>query len=981
MARRAAPLVADRDAPPTEPDSRDLSAAEVPLAGTENEGSTGWLGTAGLFPLAVLFGLNMVDEFDRVAFGALAPEIRDAFNLSNASFISITSLSAGLSILLSVPVGYLADRSNRVRLSRIAGLVWFGSAIMVGLAPVVAVLVVARFIGGVGRLVNEPVHPSLLSDYYPAAHLPRVFGVHRFANNVGVLAGPLAGVLVGVLGGWRPVFVVLALPTLALVALSFRLKEPARRSVAGELVAADEHVPFGEAFRRLRAIRSLRRTWLAAFFFGSGVLPFASFLSLFFEEVYDVGPVGRGLIQALFGAGGALGLLIGARWSNRVIARGASRLLPVVNGTLIVWFGAGIAAMALVPWMGASAALAFGLAIGASGFLPPYLTMVALVAPPRLRSQAFSYSLLFFALGGIILSRFAAAVGDDHGLRLGLLLLAAFVAAGGLTELTVRAFVDRDINEAAKSVSAREALATGALLVCRGVDVAYDQVQVLFGVDLDIREGEIVALLGTNGAGKSTLLKGISGIVDPIGGAIVFDGRDITHADANTTARLGIVQVPGGRGIFPSLTVGENLRAACWLYRKDRAYTKTAMEDVLGHFPVLRERWNTPSGNLSGGEQQMLSLGQAFVSRPRLLLIDELSLGLAPTVVEHLLEIVRAIHDNGTTVVLVEQSVNTALRLADRALFMEKGEVRYSGPTADLLKQPEILRAVFLQGADSVSGDGTKARARGAAGRSFAGAPIALQTRGLTKRYGGVVAVNDVDLDLYEGEVLGLIGPNGAGKTTIFDLICGFTEIDAGTVALHGTEITEWPAAKRASLGLGRSFQDARLWPSLTVREALAVALERQVRVRGAAAALFGLQAAAQSEAATARVVEELIELMGLGAFRDKFVSELSTGSRRMVELAAMVAHRPRVLILDEPSSGIAQKETEALGPLLKQVQAHIGCSMLIIEHDMPLISSVADRLVALDTGMVVTTGQPGDVLHHPRVVEAYLGAAAEDLT
>ena len=981
MARRSAPLVAAREPEPVvhgaggtaDLSQRDESEPPAP--------SKAWLGSAGLFPLAVLFGLNMVDEFDRVAFGALAPEIRDAFNLSNASFISITSLSAGLSILLSVPVGYLADRGNRVRLSRIAGLVWFGSAILVGFAPVVAVLVVARFVGGVGRLVNEPVHPSLLSDYYPAEHLPKVFGVHRFANNVGVLAGPIAGVLVGVLGGWRPVFIVLALPTLALVALSFRLKEPPRRSVAGELVAEGEHVPFGEAFRRLRAVRSLRRTWLAAFFFGSGVLPFASFLSLFFEEVYDMGPVGRGTVQALFGAGGALGLLVGARWSNKVIARGASRQLPVVNGLLIVEFALGVAAMALVPWMGASAVLAVVLAIGASGFLPPYLTMVALVAPPRLRSQAFSYSLLFFALGGIILSRFAAAVGDDHGLRLGLLLLAVFVGAGGLTEITVRAFVDRDINEAAKSVSAREALATGALLVCRGVDVAYDQVQVLFGVDLEITEGEIVALLGTNGAGKSTLLKGISGIVDPIGGAIIFDGRDITHADANTTARLGIVQVPGGRGIFPSLTVGENLRASCWLYRKDRAYTQDATEQVLAQFPVLRDRWSTPAGNLSGGEQQMLSLGQAFVSRPRLLLIDELSLGLAPTVVEHLLDIVRAIHDNGTTVVLVEQSVNTALRLADRALFMEKGEVRYSGPTADLLNQPEILRAVFLQGADSVNGSGAKRSAARERVRSFSDAPVALQTRSLTKRYGGVTAVNDVDLELHEGEVLGLIGPNGAGKTTIFDLICGFTPINAGSVALHGVDITELPAAKRAGMGLGRSFQDARLWPSLTVREALAVSLERQVRVRGAAAALLGLPAAAQSETATSRVVEELIDLMGLGAFRDKFVSELSTGSRRMVELAAMVAHRPSVLILDEPSSGIAQKETEALGPLLKQVQSHIGCSMLIIEHDMPLISSVADRLVALDTGTVVTTGPPDEVLHHPRVVEAYLGAAAEGLT
>jgi branched-chain amino acid transport system ATP-binding protein len=559
-------------------------------------------------------------------------------------------------------------------------------------------------------------------------------------------------------------------------------------------------------------------------------------------------------------------------------------------------------------------------------------------------------------------------------------------------ELTVRRFVRRDIDEAVKSMSAQQAAETGAMLVCRGVDVAYDQVQVLFGVDFDVAEGEIVALLGTNGAGKSTLLKAISGLVDPIGGAIFFNGRDVTHADANATAAAGVAQVPGGRGIFPTLSVGDNIRAAGWLYRGDAPYRKAATDRILQYFPILRERWDMPAGNLSGGEQQMLSLAQAFIARPKLLLIDELSLGLAPTVVERLLEIVRAIHENGTTVVLVEQSVNTALRLARRAVFMEKGEVRFTGPTEELLRRPDILRAVFLKGgaaaASAAAGNGKPRTARRTAlvkaererrARLVEG-PVVLQTFGLTKRYGGIIAVQDVDLELHDGEILGLIGPNGAGKTTIFDLISGFTPSDGGRIHLHGRDITGIAAPGRARRGLGRSFQDARLWHSLTVAEALSVACERHVEVTSPIPAAFGLPAVSESEREVRRRVDELIELLALGAFRDKFVSELSTGSRRIVELAAILAHEPSVLILDEPSSGIAQKETEALGPLLRQVQTHLGCSMLVIEHDMPLITKLADRMLALESGRVIAEGTPDEVIRHPAVVESYLGTHFEDV-
>src|SRR5205807_5074564 len=213
--------------------------------------------------------------------------------------------------------------------------------------------------------------------------------------------------------------------------------------------------------------------------------------------------------------------------------------------------------------------------------------------------------------------------------------------------------------------------------------------------------------------------------------------------------------------------------------------------------------------------------------------------------------------------------------------------------------------------------------------------------------------VDDVDLSVGEGQILGIIGSNGAGKTTLFDLCSGFLAVDQGHVVLQGRDVTELDAAGRAELGLGRSFQDARLFPSLTVAETLATALERHVEVREPLACAFRVGAVVDSERDVAERVEELIELMGLDRYRDAFVSELSTGTRRIVELACAIAHEPAVLLLDEPSSGIAQKETEALGRLLLQLRDQTGASLAVIEHDIPLVSSIADELVCLHLGRV----------------------------
>jgi len=521
----------------------------------------------------------------------------------------------------------------------------------------------------------------------------------------------------------------------------------------------------------------------------------------------------------------------------------------------------------------------------------------------------------------------------------------------------------------------------GPALVCRGIDVAYDKVQVLFGVDLEVERNEIVALLGTNGAGKSTLLKAISGLVDPSAGQIFFDGKDITHSDALTTSKMGIIQVPGGKAVFPTLTVAEHFKASTWLYqRDDQAEVDARIERVLQLFPRVRERWDQMAGNLSGGEQQQLALGMAFVAKPKLLIIDELSLGLAPTIVEQLLVIVRQIHEQGCTIILVEQSVNVALTVASRAYFMEKGEVRFSGPTEELLERGDILRSVFLQGAASMGKDAAAAAVVTSTNGKEAPTeqPVVLSVSGLCKRFGGITAVNDVSFELHEGEILGLIGPNGAGKTTIFDILSGLLPADGGVIRFNDIDVTGWGPDRRAGLGLGRSFQDARIFPTLTVAENIAIGLERHLNERDHLAALLNLPAVQQQEEDVAFTVEDLIELMSLGAFRDKFVAELSTGSRRIVDLAMAIAHDPTVLLLDEPSSGIAQRETEALGPLLKRIQHEAGCALLIIEHDMPLISSISDQIIALDLGAVILQGTPEEVLTDPHVVSSYLGG---DLT
>jgi branched-chain amino acid transport system ATP-binding protein len=657
-----------------------------------------YFGAEPLFPLAVLFGLTWADQVDTKTFEVLGPEIADSFGVGEGVLGTIGILTILVAPLIGLPLSYLADRWKRVPLAIGGAIVWSVASVLTGFAPVLAVLIVLRVIATSGEIVNTPVHGSLMADSYSPATRMKAFGVYSVGQTVG---GALGAILAGALGqafGWRVPFVVLALPTFFVILYASRLREPERgRFEPGETPQAP---PFRDTVRELWRLRSLRYQWIGTAFAAAALLPIRLIVPFFLRDDFHVGPGGRGTI---IGVGTALTLfaaLSGTAYVqhhlNVTPSHGLRTLswLGVASGVCLLLVSVAPALLVVVPLIWVIMCLFAVLS-------PALLAVTAIIASPEMRSTAFALQGIV-ALSGAPLALIGVAIGDKHP-RMALFYLGTLFLIGIRSFFTAARFIDADV--ARLDPERRSRAAGGAdggtpvLLQTQDVTVSYSGVQVLFGVDLEVHEGEIVALLGTNGAGKSTILNAISGVVEPDGGNVWFHGEAITGEAPERTVARGIVQVPGGRGVFPRLTVEENLAMGGFLLRRDKRLLAERTEEVLELFPRLRERLKQPAGVLSGGERQMLTLGQSFLLRPQVMLIDELSLGLAPTVVQELLVALRRINAEGTAIVLVEQSVNVALTLADRAYFMEKGEVRFSGPTCELLERSDLLRSVFLEGA------------------------------------------------------------------------------------------------------------------------------------------------------------------------------------------------------------------------------------------------------------------------------------------
>jgi ABC-type branched-subunit amino acid transport system ATPase component/predicted MFS family arabinose efflux permease len=705
-ARRAAQSQAA--ARPVFPDDLLPGVNAAPMTLREGLRRGGW------FMFVVLCALNSLDELEGAAIYVLGPEIRRTFHVSEGTVVFIGTASAAFFVLGAVPMGWLADRVRRVPIVGVASLFFGGFVFLSGLAVNAFMLFWTRFATGIAKANTIPVHGSLLADNYPIGVRARMAALNNTIGHGLGLASPVlvAGIAKAAGGteGWRWAWLLLGLPVSAVALLAFFMPEPPRGQyekdhVLGEVIeeAAPAPISMEAAFERLKRIATIRTVLVAFCALGFGLFSQGSLASLYLEDRLKVTDVlDRGVLLSLSGIAALPVLPFVGRYFDRIYRRDPARALALV-GLLIV------PSAVLTPLQFSVHSRAWFVALGVpqAVLITSAFAMVGpvlyAVVPYRLRGMgtALSTMYIFFIggfLGGVVAGFFTDAIGT-RGTVIALGVPTSII--GGLLLMNGARFIRHDLGlvvaellEEQEEHRRRAELGEATpVLQLANVDFSYGPVQVLFDVGFEVHRGETVALVGTNGAGKSTILRVVSGLGVPERGVVRLNGRNVTYVAPEARARLGIVQLPGGRGVFPNLTVEQNLRLSARLAGKPAG---PAVAEALRTFPELAERHNQLAVTLSGGQQQMLALARVLVHRPAILLIDELSLGLAPVVVARLLAVIEQLRAEGQTMVIVEQSLNIALAVADRAIFLEKGTIRFAGPARDLLDRGELVRAVFF---------------------------------------------------------------------------------------------------------------------------------------------------------------------------------------------------------------------------------------------------------------------------------------------
>ena len=567
----------------------------------------------------------------------------------------------------------------------------------------------------------------------------------------------------------------------------------------------------------------------------------------------------------------------------------------------------------------------------------------------------------------------------------------------------------------------------------RGLSVRYGLAPpALMDVSIQVPVGGVVALLGSNGAGKTTFLRALGGLLPFHGGRITqgeirLEGDLVDRTSPAKLVRRGLAQVMEGRRIFAELSVEENLNAGA-VTVQNRQQAEAVKAEILETFPVLAERIDARAGYLSGGEQQMLAIARALMSSPKLLLMDEPSLGLAPLIVERIAEIVVNLNLSGTSVLLVEQNAAMALSTADYAYVLQNGRLLLHGPVAELRDAPEVRDLYLGRTSGEEGSDGERAGAPVAAPpeppvspekppavgpepvasptepppaavppvappASPAASPVSapsappappqsdahplLEIEGVSLSFAGVLALSEVSFKVRKGELLALIGPNGAGKTSVFNCISGVYRPQRGAIHLEGRSLVGLRPFRIAASGVARTFQNLGLFETLDVMENLM--LGRHVRMKsGLLAGSVWFGRARREEVVNRRHCAELVELLDLHPYVGRPVGLLPYGVQKRIEIGRALAAEPRLLLLDEPVAGMTGEESEHAAELLGRIRTEMGLTILLVEHHLSLVMRTADRVAAMNFGAVIASGTPEEVAAHPAVVEAYLGAASD---
>lgn len=677
----------------------------------------------GFYPVVALGVLTVMDQLQGYAFTVLTPDIARALGLSLGAIAGMRTLQALTASLSPLPFAWLTQtRPRRALLSIVTGIAWsmiaFGNGLVVNLWGLAIILTIDGILGGSVLALHKP----LIMDAYPPQARVRLLSVWTAFRTSASIVGPL---LIAVSAQafdltWRGMFLAVGTVSMAGALFSLGLRDPgfgkwdterirhavhrAHGDTSDQISPEQVRLGFFEIIQRVLLIPTVRRLAIGFLVFGILIVPYATFLSFFLDEVWGMDAGARGWFFAFTSAVGVVALLLYGRRGESMFQQNPGRVLNA-GGTMLAASVVFIVLAAITPVFIGMVAL-FAIAQAFIALLMPLLGIAQLsVVQASWRPHVSALIGIFMAAGSFAGLFLLVGVEAEYGMTAAFVSLLLPGVGGGLIIRSAGHLVgpdlDRMFDEIVEEEEIQRITTAGGhlpLLSCRKIRFSYGQLQVLFDVDFTVNDGQMVALLGTNGAGKSTLLKVISGVALPTSGTVRFRGQEVTYLDAERRVRLGINQIPGGRAVFGTLNVVENMRAFGYTIGRDRKAIESAIDRSFAAFPRLYERKESQANTLSGGEQQMLGLSKALILRPRILLIDELSLGLAPVIVGRLLEMVRQINAEGTAVVLVEQSVNIALSVVDHAYFMEKGQIKFDGFSQELLARTDLLRAVFLEG-------------------------------------------------------------------------------------------------------------------------------------------------------------------------------------------------------------------------------------------------------------------------------------------